>query len=207
MLIKELLTELAGIKQHPAFQAAQAIAPENEYNTGYSKEQATDLNSQLKKLGWTLTGQGHYSLVYKNPKYDYVLKVFTSTNQGWLQYVQYVLSNQNNPFVPKMSKPRKISSTAWACKMEKLEPIKNENVIWKNYVGPDLQPQLTNNNAMELAWSVKNFPFLQEHYPQLYHLVDHLYSTGWGSGNLDLEGGSNIMRRGNVPVITDPVAG
>ena len=91
--------------------------------------------------------------------------------------------------------------------MEKLEPIKNENVIWKNYVGPDLQPQLTNNNAMELAWSVKNFPFLQEHYPQLYHLVDHLYSTGWGSGNLDLEGGSNIMRRGNVPVITDPVAG
>ena len=200
------INELVGIKKHPAYQAAQEFgSARNPGFSGYTATQADNLTAQLKSYGWTLAGYGYSSLVFKNPKFNYVLKVFEYQNTDWIKFANWAMQHQDNPFVPKfIGKIRKISPSAYAVRMELLEPIKDSS-FYNQYVAPEIQ-QIKKNNYVDWSdvfWD-KNEEFLQQNYPQLFQIIDFLNNLRTDSGDLDLHA-NNFMRRGNTLVITDPV--
>ena len=196
------ISELVGAKKNPAFKAAQAFAakPDDIWDMSYSPSEYNNLSKQLKKLGWNPVGQGTYAAVYENPKFNYVLKIFTHEDDGYKKYLNYIMANQSNPFVPKLrGKLVKLSATAYAVRMEQLQPIEDDS-IFNKYI----DPKLTHNrewSPIEQVFNESNHPFLKKKFPQLYDMITNK------SFNLnDLENEDNIMRRGKTIVITDPAA-
>jgi hypothetical protein len=196
------ITELIGAKSHPAFKAAQTLGT-NSKPGYYSYTEKDEVTSKLKELGWELIGKGYYSLVYSHPKYDYVLKVFTSNNRNWLRYIQHAMKDKSNPFFPKVvGKPTKLSDTAWAIRLEKLTPLAGEkDPIVKKYVDPKLE--LSDPSFWDIL-DPENEEFLLTYYPQLLKVLRIVDDISRSNGDDDLDV-SNVMKRGDTFVITDPI--
>lgn len=199
------INELVGAKNHPAFKAAQEIGTEPIVGVStYSRNEQKNLTTHLANLGWTLLGTGHYALVYGNPKYNYVLKVFSAENSDWIKYFNYIRQNQDNPFVPRIKGGLvKLSDTAYAMRMEKLTPLTGyHDPIVRRYIDPETY---TRHSDVDDIFTDENRPFLLENYPQLLKLWEDIWEVAAQSkGNYDIHE-ENIMKRGNTLVITDPV--
>jgi hypothetical protein len=61
-----------------------------------------NLNSSLKKFGWNNIGFGSFSIVYENPKKNYVLKVNKTQDTGYALFVNLIRKYPNKHF-PKIS--------------------------------------------------------------------------------------------------------
>jgi len=195
------ISELVGAKKHPAFKAAKAFAakPDDIWDNSYSPAEFDNLSKQLKKLGWRPAGNGTYAAVYENPKFNYVLKIFTHEDVGYKQYLNYIIANQSNPFVPKLrGKMVKLSATAYAVRMEQLMPIEDDS-IFKKYIDPKPASKHM-GTVIKKVFGKSNQPFLKKNFPQLYDMTRQPFNLD------DLETENNIMRRGNTIVITDPAA-
>jgi hypothetical protein len=195
------INELTGYKQHPAFQAAQQLGSDPGLNDKfYGKKEQENLSTHLEKLGWTLLGSGMFSLVYSNPKYEYVLKVFTE-HTGGVDWLKYVVANQKNPFLPRVyGKMWRISPTAYAVRMERLTPFNSKtDPVFAKYIDPEL-----NSRSWEEIFWPENEDFLKEHWPDLLAAFETILDLSSYNGDDDLNL-SNIMKRGDSLVITDPV--
>jgi hypothetical protein len=195
------ISELVGAKKNPAFKAAQSFAakPDDVWDNSYSPSEFDNLSKQLKKLGWRPIGNGTYAAVYENPKFNYVLKIFTHEDLGYKQYLNYIMNNQSNPFVPKLrGKMVKLSATAYAVRMEQLQPIEDDS-IFRKYIDPNPTSKHM-GTVIKKVFGKSNHPFLKKNFPQLYDMTRQPFNLD------DLETENNIMRRGNTIVITDPAA-
>jgi hypothetical protein len=195
------INELTGVKQHPAFQAAQQLGSDPGLNDKfYGKKEQENLSTHLEKLGWTLLGSGMFSLVYSNPKYEYILKIFTE-HTGGVDWLKYVVANQNNPFLPRVyGKMWRISPTAYAVRMERLTPFTSKtDPVFAKYIDPEL-----NSRSWEEIFWPENEDFLKEHWPDLLAAFETILDLSSYNGDDDLNL-SNIMKRGDSLVITDPV--
>jgi hypothetical protein len=196
------INELTGYKQHPAFQAAQQLGSDTGINDkSYSRKEKKNLSTHLAELGWTLIGHGQFSLVYGNPKFNYVLKIFTQDTPGSIEWLEYVVANQNNPFLPRVyGKMWRISHTAYAVRMERLMPFKSKtDPVFAKYIDPELQ-----SRHWEEIFVEENTEFLEANWPDLASAFETILDLSQYNGDDDLNL-SNIMKRGNSLVITDPV--
>jgi len=196
------INELTGYKQHPAFQAAQQLGSDTGINDkSYSRKEKKNLSTHLAELGWTLIGHGQFSLVYGNPKFNYVLKIFTQDTPGSIEWLEYVVANQNNPFLPRVyGKMWRISHTAYAIRMERLMPFKSKtDPVFAKYIDPELQ-----SRHWEEIFVEENTEFLEANWPDLAAAFETILDLSQYNGDDDLNL-SNIMKRGNSLVITDPV--
>jgi hypothetical protein len=196
------INELTGYKQHPAFQAAQQLGSDTGINDkSYSQKEKKNLSTHLAELGWTLIGHGQFSLVYGNPKFNYVLKIFTQDTPGSIEWLEYVVANQNNPFLPRVyGKMWRISHTAYAVRMERLMPFKSKtDPVFAKYIDPELQ-----SRHWEEIFVEENTEFLEANWPDLASAFETILDLSQYNGDDDLNL-SNIMKRGNSLVITDPV--
>jgi hypothetical protein len=196
------INELTGYKQHPAFQAAQQLGSDTGINDkSYSRKEKKNLSTHLAELGWTLIGHGQFSLVYSNPKFNYVLKIFTQDTPGSIEWLEYVVANQNNPFLPRVyGKMWRISHTAYAIRMERLMPFKSKtDPVFAKYIDPELQ-----SRHWEEIFVEENTEFLEANWPDLAAAFETILDLSQYNGDDDLNL-SNIMKRGNSLVITDPV--
>jgi len=196
------INELTGYKQHPAFQAAQQLGSDPGLNDkSYSRKEKKNLSTHLAELGWTLIGHGQFSLVYGNPKFNYVLKIFTQDTPGSIEWLEYVVANQNNPFLPRVyGKMWRISHTAYAIRMERLMPFKSKtDPVFAKYIDPELQ-----SRHWEEIFVEENTEFLEANWPDLASAFETILDLSQYNGDDDLNL-SNIMKRGNSLVITDPV--
>jgi hypothetical protein len=198
------INELIGAKNHPAFKAAQNLGSTNDQYEPYSTNEKRSLTSHLKKLGWTLAGSGWYALVYKNPMYNYVLKVFSAKNALWIEYFHYIRQHQDNPHVPQIKGGLvKLSGSAFAVRMEKLTPLKSlKDPIIRQYIDPAIY-----NSSMDF-WDIfrdENNQFLTKNFPALPKLIEDVWEIAKINGDWDLHNEENIMKRGNTIVITDPI--
>jgi len=196
------INELTGYKQHPAFQAAQQLGSDTGINDkSYSRKEKKNLSTHLAELGWTLIGHGQFSLVYGNPKFNYVLKIFTQDTPGSIEWLEYVVANQNNPFLPRVyGKMWRISHTAYAVRMERLMPFKSKtDPVFAKYIDPELQ-----SRHWEEIFVEENTEFLEANWPDLAAAFETILDLSQYNGDDDLNL-SNIMKRGNSLVITDPV--
>jgi hypothetical protein len=201
--------ELTGFKSNPAFKAAQNFDIDQDANLQIGNKSRTDLRSKLAALGWKPAGHGNFSEVFQNPSYDYVLKIFSSSDHRYMKFFQYVKQNQNNPHVPKIrGSTVKLSPTAYAARIERLSPVHDHDPLLLKYVDPLLIDQY-HEEAQEwespLEWilaSDENQDFLKRKWPKLYQLARDLWNlVGKDNGDFD---GYQFMARGDTIVWIDP---
>jgi hypothetical protein len=203
MRINEIITELTGFKQHPAYLAVKDLehGTPDDGNTEYDPEKMGTVTQQLEKLGWHPIGSGYYAQVFENPSKPYVLKIFVN-DDFYLKYLRIIKANKNNPHVPRIfGNPVKITPTVSAVRLEKLIPLTGDtDPIFKKYVDPSLPPEL------DYAFDIEdeNQKFAKKYHPELVKLMKVINRAAGMGGDNDLNY-HNVMRRGDTLVITDPI--
>jgi len=193
------LFELTGYKNSPLYKAASALKSQPDGDTNYDSNSMKDVNAELHKGGWRLVGKGHYSNVFENPKYPYVLKVFVDENyKNWLNAV---LKYQDNPYLPKIrGKFIKLNKEATAARIEKLQPLSGDmDPIFAQYVPDEVEPSLEN-----FLYDDGAYYYQQKNFPELGQAFKLALKTRAPGRELDLNK-SNFMKRGNTLVLTDPL--
>lgn len=197
------LEELTGYKNTELYKKASQLKPakrEWESDSFYDEKSMNEIADELKKGGWNPVGTGYYSMVFENPKYPYVLKVFVDKDYSrWLNAIHKI---QSNPYVPKIrGKSIRLNSKAKAARLEKLDSLLGENdPIFRNYVPPGVEPTLDN----VIGGNKDVLQFQKEHHPGFAQALKLAHSLLGKYRSLDLHIG-NFMKRGDTLVITDPL--
>lgn len=181
------LRELTGYKKDPL------------YNILQNTTDASELEDNLEAGGFKkyVVGTGLYSSVLSRPDLNYVVKIF-EYDRGYITYLKYMEKYKDNPHVPKMrGKLINIGKNFKVVRLEKLEPYRNTPEHRKIIEAIDdyINAYMIHGNKA-IRYTATKFP-----YPEMVPLLnDILQHTG-----LDMHDG-NIMFRGPVPVITDPLS-
>lgn len=196
------LYELTGYKNSELYKTAKEIQYGDEMaDASYNEQSMEKFVNQIKKDGWSVLGTGYFSHVFEHPAKPYVVKLFTNS-PNYMDYLKFVIANQNNPFVPKLrGKIIRIDDSTNAIRMEKLAKLTGEeDPILARYIDPRL--------GKSTGWLIDgdNRPFLEQHYPQLADVLEVIDILSLRIGDVDLNDGS-ILKRGVVPVITDLILG
>ena len=178
------LKELTGYKQDPL------------YNILQNSTESWELEDNLEAGGFKkyVIGTGLYSSVLSRPDLNYVVKIFYN-DPGYETYLTYMAKYKNNPHVPKIrGKVLSVGRGFKVVRLERLEPYSYKPEQKSSLEAIDDYVSMNTNQRNRFK---KDFPY-QEMLPVLDDILQH---TG-----LDMHNG-NIMFRGSVPVITDPLSG
>jgi hypothetical protein len=211
------LDELTGYRENPVYHLFQ---------------QSTNLDNfatRLKVAGYDvkMLGKGVFGMVFTKPGSQDVYKVFTSKDQGYLDFLKYAKANQSNPHVPKirgglMRVKMPLNNASFQNKeffivrMENLQPLNNDqypsvqdmrdytlNLERVGRYDADLNRRPVDPDEVA-EWKAHN-KTLEEKFPQLAEVLNWIYENEEPSRDksIDLHRG-NIMQRGPVKVIIDP---
>jgi hypothetical protein len=114
---KDLITDIKGSYKVPS--------------TKRGDEKLSALKSKLSEKGWTIAGQGYYSIVFISPNKQNVLKVNRVRDPAYDHFVEVVKSHPNKHF-PKITDKMNIGNGWYAYLMERLYPFSFKDV--KQYV-------------------------------------------------------------------------
>jgi hypothetical protein len=159
-------------------------------------------NSDYKK---EMIGYGTYGVVFSHHSDpNNVIKLFSSDDTGYKKYLNFVLSNQDNPHVPKV-RGRPVSVMQKRMQILRLERLReyNEN----NPTDEDFYDDMfyflkfiKDYNADKTTPIPDSVEDLFSKYPKIYP-VAMLMAENINSNDFHEY---NFMFRENVPVITDP---
>lgn len=193
------IQELSPYKSNPVYQQAKSTF-DNVDGEKDRREKLKNFTQYLEQHGFKKLGQGTFAATYESPRYPYVFKIFNN-DSAYKTYLDYVLKNQNNPNVPKIKGTYiKINNDTYAVRMEKLKVGK----FWwgDNEVIDALD---TYNHHRPLSPEAEEL--LKTKYPGIYKVITDLTKISKDRHSFDLyTGNDNVMWRGDVPVITDPLA-
>lgn len=178
------LRELTGYKKDPL------------YNILQNSTESWELEDNLEAGGFTkyVIGTGLYSSVLSRPDLNYVVKIFYK-DPGYETYLRYMMKYQNNPHVPKIR--GKVMSAGRGFKVVRLERLEPYSYKPEQQKSLDIIDDYISKSKFHRERDKKDFPY-QEMIPVLDDILTH---TG-----IDMHSG-NVMFRGSVPVITDPLSG
>lgn len=147
----------------------------------------------LNSSGYTRLGAGAYGAVYEKPGASYVLKVFTTKDIAYIDYIKLCMSNQSDYFPRFIGKMVRVNEVYSAIRMEKLGmfPMMKGDAIARNireYI------QLGDGVDGEVLDWLDEYPGMEDAC-DLIRTLDHPLDLKW----------DNVMKRGNIPVIVDPV--
>jgi hypothetical protein len=175
---------------------------EMEFRKAFEREESA--KELLNKHGFREIDSGQFASIYANPKFPYVLKVFEG-DSCYQMYCEIVLTNQSNPHFPKFrGRPMLIIETlngaVYAIRMERLTPHPNTSEIRSliDYMGSRMGRSGYNVTKERAAAYRKAYPKLNA----AISLIKGLLKYGC-VGDFKY---ANIMMRGDVPVLIDPVA-
>ena len=198
------IDELIGYKENPIYKQAQTLFdPNNVDYDNYNGNRSRRVNKLknfkifLEDHGFTLLGSGSFGAVFEKPGYPWVFKIFHQ-DDAYMTFLKYAITHQSNPNLPKINgKILKINDSTYAIRMEKLT----------SFVSGKQQSEdtLILNDVLERyrfrAENKKDESWLNTTYPGIANALRDLMKTDW---HLDLHD-ENIMMRGNVPVLIDPI--
>lgn len=196
--------ELTPYKFNPIFTTAKdtfSAEPPIFDRTAHRYENLKKFTEFLADYGFKLVGKGSFGAVYEKPGYPWLFKLFTD-DTPYEKYIRWVIAHQNNPHVPKIKGGLiKINDKTFVVRMEKLKPF---NFMSSNLNLSTLSNILFNNDFNELssnqkAWIKSRFPQL----PEVINAIEKIIASDYGI-DVDIHS-DNIMLRGDVPVITDPL--
>ena len=202
------ITELTGYKSNPFFQQANdtfkipndnQTSLEPEFNRG---NQLHKWNDYMIDHGFKFLGIGNYGSVYQHPTYPWVFKIFKD-DPAFLYYVNYIKHNQHNQNVPKIKgNIIKINDNTFVVRLEKLQPM-DVTFFIDNMAEPiSTMSVLKRRTIEELDDDYQELlAKFKKQYPGIFQIIHDMVKSNY---RLDM-GVRNMMMRGNVPVVTDPV--
>lgn len=176
--------------------------------TGHGSDRFDSVTNKLENLGWRKLGQGLFGVTYQNPKYPYIIKVF-SDDPGYKKWFDFVRKNQNNPHVPKIRGYKMIlDDRAMAIRIEKLKPISKEKFRLVDDINNALSmPSLLNySRDYYNALKIRKLENLYNKYPDHHALIDLFNRINTGIAFVDLHDQNVMERDDGTIVITDPFA-
>ncbi len=173
----------------------------------YRPKSVDDASLHLLVGGYSPLGKGAYGEVWYKEGSSYVLKLFTTEDTAYVDFLKLAKQHQDNPSFPKFfGKLIRINDSVYAVRMEKLTKYKYDpTLIYKymryrddNYVRNEADA--TSLVAMEFADSME---FMEDH-QDLQAACDLIIDNLLPKYRLDIKQ-DNFMMRGGTIVITDPV--
>ena len=194
-----LINELVGYKENPIYQKAISTfksGPYDHIDTEFKREKKLSMfTDELKKHRFIHLGSGSFGAVFEKPGYPWLFKIF-NTDPAYLFFLKWAIAHQDNPHVPKIKgKIIKINRDTYAVRLEKLRPCDMEDEIL-NELDNIIYRYLKYN---KLSSDDKNW--IESNCPKILEIIDAMRKSGY---QLDLKS-DNIMMRGDVPVVTDPI--
>ncbi len=121
------------MKVSQLFEGINSLIGVNKLHDMTWKELTKNLEQEY---GIKVIGTGSFATVFWHPSWNFVYKVFEE-DSGYMRFVEYVMSNQYNPHLPKILRPPRqfhafhlraaqTTSKLWAVKMELLEEVSGE---------------------------------------------------------------------------------
>jgi hypothetical protein len=170
-----------------------------------------DWHTVLNNYGFRSLGYGSFGVVWENPKLPYVLKVFSSKDSAYIDWISVARQNKNNPHMPRFVSARLLTITpeVLAIRMEKLFPVINQE---KNVVFESAMLLQERYNPSEQIKSVgfdtdqRNLRYYCQTNPTWLPALDIVKNFSNNSGyRLDFHNKNVMMRDADTLVITDPV--
>jgi len=151
----------------------------------------------LQAKGFRSIGSGASADVYTHPNFAYVLKVFDQ-DSCYNNFCYMVSQNQANPHFPKFrGQPMRIYDEIYAVRIERLSALPETQ--WGTMIANYIESVIDGYKIEDSQ--------IQRQYPKLKAaciLVRRLIKVMGGECEGDFKA-ENIMMRGNIPVIIDPV--
>ena len=157
----------------------------------------------MKQYGFIHLGTGSYGSAYEHPNYPWVFKVFKN-DKSYFAFFNYARRNQNNPNLPKIKGSYiKIGPDAYAVRLEKLQPMSQDEWIKLDKITDDLQ-EMVAKVTYGGEWTAEEIS-LKKQFPGIYEIISAMWNADiFKNSYADIHSG-NIMMRGDVPVFIDPV--
>lgn len=187
------INELVPFKQDPLYQLS-TTADSDIIKT----LSANDLRKELLKRGFKRIGSGSHSLVYEHGSYPLVFKIFQD-DQAYLWFLNYVLENTNVHLPRIKGRFIKLKTANDPLYVVRLEKLKTDN---SNPVIRSLQAY---TSALSKKIETPIIDRVLEKFPELIKLVNDINQSKPRRYNWDI-GKNNIMFRGRIPVLIDPIA-
>ncbi len=170
-----------------------------------------------RSKGFTPIGSGGFANVFKSPKYPFVIKVFDSRDRGYQDWLKFCMSNQNNPYVPKVrGKIVRAGSTMCVIRLEPLTAFENDDttalVVLRNLVSnfkemwaDDTWPKIINGfkcneDFVEPLNELIGRYYIDDEY--LRDVCEYINRLLKGGASLDMKK-QNFLMRGRQLVFTD----
>lgn len=163
--------------------------------------QLTQWNEVMRQSGFIHLGSGSHGSAYMWSNYQWVFKIFRG-DSAYLSFIDYIKQNQWNQNIPKIKGGViKINSDTYLVRIEKLSPLSlGEYLELSVDIKQMIESVLDQLSIDELSSSHKS---AIKKFPGIYNFLQYWYSNI--NYELDIRE-PNIMKRGNVPVLLDPVA-
>ena len=196
------LDELKGYRADPVYAASQKEFAPSNMKTASKRDMAMErLTDYLETQGFKHIGQGSFSEIYLKQGYPWMFKL-CSHDPAYLWWITWAAKHQNNPNVPRVKGlPVRIAPDTYVVRLEKLRGlIRREDNLSRGY---DKLSYLVDRIESVDDLSKEDLQWIRSEYPGVYDILRVIQRAG-SDFVVDLHG-DNIMLRGQVPVITDPV--
>jgi len=158
------------------------------------------LDLYFDDYGFKNVGEGKYGSVFVNKSYPYAIKIFMK-DTPYIKFIQFCLQNQDNPYVPKIrGKVVKISPIIFAIRIEKL--MNRQIMVTQQDITADRHFKTCMRYPKEF---LRHDPqYSSPIYDNDPHMIKLCHFLADNSTLLDTHDG-NIMYRGKIPVVVDPL--
>lgn len=186
-----------------------------------------DAKERLLRHGYELLGTGNFADVFAKKGKPYVLKLFSATDIAYIKFLHLVKSTPNIHFPKIFGKFIKVNDSYWAVRLEQLEPFENSYAFIND---TELHKFCVNKPTRhEINWlvmtTIRDFTkecqdntnarpnvimsMIERNQPGLINAcraIGKISGGGFYSKNVLVDIHiDNLMFRGNILVITDPL--
>lgn len=173
----------------------------NELSVPETRQDASDI---LIHAGYKELGTGGFAGVYAKGGSSYVLKLYSSRDRGYSDFLSMVAQNPN-PHFPRITGKKRVLGSYHAVRMERLSEstraVQSQIEMIEHYV---LSLRYQDHLDPEHAEEVHAFMETQPELRVACDLVANVWMRGGNDYLCDLAP-RNVMMRGSTLVITDPI--
>lgn len=130
-------------------------------------ESGSDYLTRLRRAGIQQLGLGAYARTFQHPYYkNVVVKMFDNSDTAYKKYLNWVVRNQNNKYVPKiivtangeyLHKYRLANTTVNFLFMKRYQPVQiNQLVQFTEYIRSNVSQKLSDMQRKELNYIVNS---------------------------------------------------
>ena len=179
MRAHEILAELAPAKIH----------------TNQNITNLKELVEYMATLGFTVLGGGEFSLVFENPRFGQVVKIYN--DECYDSFIEFCKSRPGDPCLPKFrGNSVRLAPNARMIRIERLEDVEYDELAASGF--------FTLEKIAKSPWVEWEQWDMTPEQEDMLKTLKALYAIKSDKCFMDL--GHNVMRRGEQLVIVDPFA-